>query len=124
MRRKQFRHCRKDGDKPFISPFEAYMDGKGNIKNMAKSILSNDKKCFLCGSSQNIEKHHIMGNATRDKSEKMGVWVYLCRSCHDRIHFSKDSRKMMDSLRAKAQSKFEETRTREEWMKDFHRNYL
>ena len=124
MRKKQFRYSKLDNKKPFIDPKEAYIDKKGNIKNMSESILSNERKCFLCGSEQNIVKHHICGGATRDRSEEFGVWVYLCDSCHFKIHFSKDSRKMMDSLREEAQRKFEETHTREEWFRAFHKNFL
>lgn len=44
------------------------------------------RKCFLCGRNGNgdrLEKHHIFGAANRDKSEKYGLYVYLCgERCH------------------------------------------
>ena len=42
--------------------------------------------CFLCGangSGEPLDKHHIFGGAYRNKSEKLGLYVYLCHSkCH------------------------------------------
>ncbi len=56
-----------------------------------KSIMTQDfTRCYLCGSTENLEIHHIMGGATRDKSTEYGLVVPLCRTCHDKLHFSKD----------------------------------
>lgn len=41
-----------------------------------------DKVCFICGSTRNIEKHHIFGGANRSKADKDGLTVYLCHGCH------------------------------------------
>lgn len=90
-----------------------------------KSIMTQDfARCYLCGSTENLEIHHIMGGATRDKSTEYGLVVPLCRSCHDKLHFSKDSRAMTDDLRRKAQAKFLKAYPDEDWLKIFHRNYL
>jgi predicted HNH restriction endonuclease len=90
-----------------------------------KSIMTDDfTKCYLCGSHERIEIHHIMGGATRDKSTEYGLIVPLCRSCHDRLHFSKDSRKLMDGLRKEAQAKFVKAYPDKDWLTIFHRNYL
>lgn len=44
------------------------------------------KKCFLCGRNGNgdrLELHHIFGAANRDKSDKLGLTVWLCgERCH------------------------------------------
>ena len=79
--------------------------------------------CHLCGRYARLDKHHVFGGAFRNASERYKMYVYICRDCHDRIHFSKDSRKMMDSLRWEFQQRFEENHTREEFMALFHRNY-
>jgi hypothetical protein len=89
-----------------------------------RSIIQKGDECYFCGSSENLEIHHVFGGATRDRSETYGLTVKVCRKCHDELHFSKDSRKMMDSLRAEAQRKFEEAHTHEEFMALFHRNWL
>ena len=45
-----------------------------------------DRKCFLCGrngAGDPLDKHHIFGGPYRGKSEKYGLYVYLC---HNRCH--------------------------------------
>ena len=45
-----------------------------------------ERKCFLCGrngAGDPLDKHHIFGGAYRSKSEKYGLYVYLC---HNRCH--------------------------------------
>lgn len=41
-------------------------------------------KCFLCGKSGGkLDRHEIFGASNRDKSKRLGLWVYLCHSpCH------------------------------------------
>jgi hypothetical protein len=36
------------------------------------------RKCFNCGRSENITRHHLMGNET-------GRIIPLCKKCHDEI---------------------------------------
>ena len=39
--------------------------------------------CYFCGSSQNLQIHHIMqGNANRKVSDKYGLYTLLCAKCH------------------------------------------
>lgn len=91
-----------------------------------KSILQDEKKCFLCGTTLGLHCHHIFGgNANRKKSEKYGLKIWLCGTHHNLsssgIHFNKG----LDlSVKKMAQRKFEETHTREEFMQIFGKNYL
>lgn len=90
-----------------------------------KTILQDKKECYFC-QNQNVEDHHIFfGTSNRKNSEKHGLKVWLCHVCHrDQIvgvHFSK-ARNLQ--LRRIAQGKFEETGTREDFIKIFGRNYL
>lgn len=65
---------------------------------MSKSIISNEKECFICKENENlsdiqIHKHHIFyGTANRKISEKQGCWVYLCSYHHNMsnegVHFN------------------------------------
>ncbi|MEG2769321.1 MAG: hypothetical protein RR902_00720 [Oscillospiraceae bacterium] len=42
-----------------------------------------NKKCWLCGKNEKLEKHHIFGGAYRKSSEKYGLTVDLCgETCH------------------------------------------
>lgn len=91
-----------------------------------KSIISNKKTCFVCGCGYDIHKHHIYyGTANRRLSEKYGCWVYLCGKHHnlsnEGVHFNKN---LDTKLKRFCQEKWEEKRTREEFMRVFGRNYL
>ena len=89
---------------------------------MAKSIISNVKQCFVCGSPY-VHKHHVYGAANRKLSEKYGCWVYLCPEHHtgnSGVHFDKE---FNTELKKYTQRKFEETYD-ENFMNIFGRNYL
>jgi len=91
-----------------------------------KSIIQNEKQCFVCGTEYNLHEHHIYeGTGRRKQSEKYGMKVWLCGRHHnlsnEGVHFNKEL-----DLRLKriAQRKFEETHTRDEFISSFSRNYL
>lgn len=83
------------------------------------------RKCYFCGRTDWIEQHHIFGGALRKKSERYGFVIDLCHWCHneppDGVHFN---RKNDLILKRVAQRKFEETHTRDEFIKEFRKNYL
>lgn len=89
-----------------------------------KSILQEDKKCFICGSLQ-VHEHHIYFGANRKASENNGFKVYLCPAHHNMsncgVHFN---RQLDLQLKQLCQRKFEETHSREEFMKLIGKNYL
>lgn len=88
-----------------------------------KSIISNERKCYLTGSHIQLEKHHIMnGVSFRKKAEKDGLWVYLNHDVHYAVHNTRPDWRLM--LKQIAQAEFEKTHTREEWMKRYGKNYL
>lgn len=45
-------------------------------------IYFDDKQCFLCGSRDRVEMHHIFGASNRKQSDKEGMTIYLCADCH------------------------------------------
>ena len=47
-------------------------------------VQANTSKCFLCHRScVKLDRHEIFGNAMRNKSKRMGLWVSLCHEpCH------------------------------------------
>lgn len=89
-----------------------------------KSIISNEKKCFICGSGC-VHKHHIFFAANRKISEENGFWVYLCPMHHNMsdcgVHFNK---KFEIELKQLCQKEFEKTHSREEFMSLIGKNYL
>ena len=89
------------------------------------SIISNEKKCFLCGTTRCLERHHIVFGAGRRKlSEEDGLWVWLCHSHHNEPpHGAHFDRELDLYLKRTAQQEYEKTHTRQDWMKRYGRNY-
>lgn len=90
-----------------------------------RSIISNDKKCYICGSSRWLELHHIFGGSNRNNSTKYGLVVYLCHWCHNEppngVHHNKER---MSWLRQQGQQAFKKYYPNEDFMKIFKKNYL
>ena len=57
-------------------------------------------------------------------SEKYGLKVYLCHSCHTGKHGAQYDAEKNVMLKRDAQFAFEQTHTRTEWMQIFRKNYL
>lgn len=92
---------------------------------MAKSIISNERQCYLCGKTVNLEKHHIFGGtANRKISERLGLWVYLCHNCHTGKNGAQYNKEKNLRLKQDAQRAYEKTHARDEWMKLIGKNYL
>ena len=87
-----------------------------------KSIIQHEKKCYLTGYTHDLDKHHLFGGALRNWSEKEGLWIYLRHDIHMAIHQHRPD--LERKLKAVGQKKFEETHTREEFMKHVRKNYL
>lgn len=94
---------------------------------MSKSILSNDRQCWLCEARENLHRHHVFyGVANRNLSEKYGCWVYLCARHHNMsnqgVHFNHDFDLL---LKKQAQRAWEEHYgTQEDFIQTFGRSYL
>ena len=73
-----------------------------------KSIIQDEKVCFVCRSPY-VEEHHVYyGSANRTLSEKYGLKVYLCHEHHTGntgAHFNK---KLDLKLKDIARKRFEE----------------
>lgn len=84
-------------------------------------------RCFLCGRYTNTEKHHIFGGALRGKSDKYGLTVELCHSCHNEpprgAHHNKET---MQKLHEYGQIKAMEDNgwSVADFQREFYKNYL
>lgn len=86
---------------------------------MVKSIISNEKACYLCGSFANLQRHHaIHGWANRKLAEDDGLWVWLCMSCHVALH---DHGTSDNELKATAETAWLEATGKT--VEDFRRRY-
>lgn len=92
----------------------------------AESILQTEKKCYLTGSTYNLHIHHIYFGKNRKISDESGFWVWLTGEYHNQdsridVHHNRD----LDlKLKRECQRKYEESRSREEFLKLIGRNYL
>lgn len=44
---------------------------------MSKSIMQDEKACYITGRTDHLHKHHIFGGGRRKISEKWGLWIWL-----------------------------------------------
>lgn len=85
-------------------------------------------KCFLCGRTGNLDRHHIFGGPFRKKSEKYGLVVDLCHdTCHifgpDAVHQNRET--MLEVKRYGQRKAMNENGwTTEQFIKEFGKNYL
>ena len=80
-------------------------------------------KCYLCGAPA-TDRHHMLNGYARKNAEKYGLVVYLCRRCHNEVHFGKSSKFLMQKLKKEAQLRFQAEHPDLDFFKIFHRNYL
>ena len=92
-----------------------------------KSIIQNEKECFICGTTNWLEEHHIFESFNRKLSEKYGLKVWLCHSHHNEppfgVHHNKDN---MLKLKQVGQKTFMNhyNKTEDEFREVFGRSYL
>lgn len=91
-----------------------------------KSVLQKDDKCFYCRMAAGTEWHHLFpGRPNRAHSEADGLKVLLCWPCHWKVHNDTQvSGQMMTELKQEGQRAYEETHSREDFVKRYGRNYL
>lgn len=87
-----------------------------------KSIVQDNKECYICGTTINLHNHHIFpGRGFRKNSDKEGLTVYLCAVHHQYVH---QDFKAMKELQKIGQREFEKNKTREEFIRLFTKNVL
>ena len=101
--------------------------GQDEKTERMKSIIQDEKKCFITGSTEGLHKHHCIGGINRRLADEDGLWVWLRWDYHIADspnltpHNSAEAAWYFQRL---AQRKYEETHTREEFMARYGRNYL
>lgn len=90
-----------------------------------KSILQENKECFVTHDTRQLHKHHIYEGRNRQVSEKNGFWVWLRADWHNLSNYGVHSNKKFDlELKQMCQRKFEETHSHEEFMRLIGRSYI
>ena len=85
------------------------------------NMISEEKKCFLCGSRNNLQKHHCHHGIRRKAADRFDLCVWLCAHCHQLLH---DKGLHDRDLQMVAQKHFEMKYGHEKWMEIFGKNYL
>lgn len=86
-----------------------------------ESIIQSERQCWFCGSPY-VENHHcIHGTSNRKNADKYGLTIWVCPFHHAGIH---NDRKIDLQVIKMAQSKFEETHTRDEFRSIFGKSWL
>lgn len=93
---------------------------------MPKSILQDKKCCYFTGRTDRLHLHHIyFGRGLRKISDREGFTVYLIPELHNMsnegVHFN---RALDLKLKQDCQRKYEETHSREEFIKIIGKNYI
>ena len=94
---------------------------------MKKSILQNEKKCYITGQTNNLHYHHIFRGVNRKISDEHGFGVYLAPWLHntsDQGVHGKHGKALDLMLKQHCQMAYEKEHTREEFMALIGKNYL
>ena len=93
---------------------------------MAESIIQSEKACYVTGSTQFLDRHHVFKASRRKKADEYGLWVWLRHDVHMKMHdHCKPYETLENDLKAVAQKAFEEkVGTRDEFRAIFGASYL
>ncbi|MCM1296036.1 MAG: hypothetical protein NC311_10885 [Muribaculaceae bacterium] len=84
-------------------------------------------RCFSCGSTRQLERHHVFGGALRSKSERYGLTVSLCHFCHNEAPYGvHHNAAAMQALKAIAQRRAMAHYgwSTDDFIREFGKNYL
>ena len=91
------------------------------------SIIQNEKRCIVCGSTQNIHIHEVFFGKNRKTSIEDGMVVYLCGRHHnlsdEGVHFNHE----LDlKLKKTAEKRWIEYygKSIDDFIKRYYKNYL
>lgn len=93
-----------------------------------KSIMQKEKRCCICGTTNNLHEHHVIhGNANRKLSEKYGLKVWVCLEHHTGDNGVHTNAYLDDELKKQAEIKwllYDYDRSINDFIKIFGKNYL
>ena len=88
----------------------------------AESIMQTEKRCFITGSTRNLDLHHCFHGCRRQAADRWGCWIWLRHDLHMELH---DKNKELDRMIERAcQERFEELYSHQEFMEVFGKSYL
>jgi hypothetical protein len=91
------------------------------------SIIQKEKRCLVCGTTQNIHIHEVYFGRNRKKSIEDGCCVYLCGRHHNQsnkgVHFNKELDISLKKLMETSWLKYYNA-TIDDFIKRYGRNYI
>lgn len=95
------------------------------MKRLRSRLTDDLEHCFICGMSP-VQIHHCIGGCRRKLSDSDGLVVPLCLEHHldskNGVHGQNTALKL--ALMRQAQTAYEKTHSREEFMARYGKNYL
>lgn len=91
-------------------------------KMISKSILQDERKCFVTGYEGHLDRHHVYHGPRRKASEKWGCWCWLRHDIHMELHQQNPALDLM--IKRACQERFEEIYSHDEFMAVFGKSYL
>lgn len=86
------------------------------------SIMQSDKACYVTGTVNALDKHHIFHGPRRNAADKWGCWVWLTHQVHMDLH-QRDT-DLDRQLKQLCQQRFEELYGHDKFMEVFGKSYL
>ena len=90
----------------------------------APSIVGDEGRCVVCGKRGEIQRHEVYHGPNREKSKNLGLWVPICRDCHDKVHHKNDGLDMKLKVAMQGQAMVHYKWTVEEFRKRFGKSYI
>lgn len=87
------------------------MTSQEKIEKLSK--ISNEWRCYICGSPYDLDLHHCLHGSYKRLAEEDSLYVALCRSCHSKLHNTGFKDK---DLKRDAQNAFIKYHSREEFL--------
>lgn len=116
----QCKNCEEAEYKP-IKPLKKKSKKLAKLEQERYSILTNDfEHCYICGRVKK-QIHEIYKGRNRQKSMKNGFCIPICEECHRKTETDVS---FLDKYRQECQKKYEETHTREDFLKIIGKSYL
>lgn len=95
---------------------------------MTKSIIQEEKECYVCGVKNGLHLHHTIFGKNRSKSDADGLVVYLCyehhkgtTGVHGKLGHELDV--MLKDVSQRCWQKYY-NKTEEDFIERYGRNYL
>ena len=88
----------------------------------APSIMQTEKECYISGSKQMLDLHHVYPGAYRNASDRTGCWVWLRHDIHMDLH--QRNTELLKRIQRETQEEFEKRFGHDEFMRIFGKSFL